>query len=255
MQFSVRNEIGAGLAKFHTLQSRQFPFAVSLALNLTANEVKADLRKNMQSVFDRPRPYTLNSLRVIPSKKDNLVATVGFKDTLGAKGGSNGYTGKILQPEIQGGLRGLKSFETALRNVGVLPSNYWVVPGKTSVVPMDAYGNVKPSYIIQVLSALQAGGETGYASNRTAASSKRNRKLKEFFVIGPGDRRIAGLGLPMGIYQRISGGTLSRMVFAFVSRMRYDKRFDFYGVAQDSAKRNFRKNLKIAAQRALDSQR
>ncbi|SER86124.1 hypothetical protein SAMN04244573_04468, partial [Azotobacter beijerinckii] len=49
---------------------RQMPFATALALTRTAQLAKEAIEQDMRSVFDRPTRWTLNSLRLIPARKD-----------------------------------------------------------------------------------------------------------------------------------------------------------------------------------------
>lgn len=62
-----------GLNDFH---QKQLPFATSLALNRTAQAIRKDLRSEMERVFDRPTPFTLNSLQITSSSKTDLTAAV-----------------------------------------------------------------------------------------------------------------------------------------------------------------------------------
>lgn len=65
------------------------------------------LRDEMRVVFDRPTPYTLNSLRMVPARKDRLEARVWFKDEAdGAQPAS-----VWIAPEVYGGPRRNKPAE------------------------------------------------------------------------------------------------------------------------------------------------
>ncbi|MGA4815434.1 hypothetical protein ACPA9J_10245 [Pseudomonas aeruginosa] len=68
-------------------------------------------------MFDRPTPYTLNSLRMVPARKDRLEARVWFKDEAdGAQPAS-----VWIAPEVYGGPRRNKPAELQLRAKGILP--------------------------------------------------------------------------------------------------------------------------------------
>ena len=60
-------------------QARQVPFATALALNATAQGVKAAGIDSMRREFDRPKPITLNSLFIKPATKAQPQAEVFVK--------------------------------------------------------------------------------------------------------------------------------------------------------------------------------
>jgi hypothetical protein len=67
----------------------QLPFATAKALTLTGQIVKNSIRGSMQVGFDRPTPYTLNSVFLKPATKTDLVAVVNLKNQA-QKGASPG---------------------------------------------------------------------------------------------------------------------------------------------------------------------
>ncbi|HPG52321.1 MAG TPA: hypothetical protein PLL11_17225 [Spirochaetota bacterium] len=234
----------------------QLPFAMALALTRTAQDAKDALVKEMRAVFDRPTPYTLSSHYVKAATKRDLSAKVYLKEFAG-KGTP---AGKYLGPEIMGGHRGLKRFEMALRRVGLLPEGRFVVPG--SACPMDAYGNVQRSVIVQVLSYLQAFGEQGYKANiteaRKARLAKGNRRKQGFvYFVSRGRGTLSATGrmqnLPAGIWKRTSfaAGSAVQPIFMFVKTPTYAKRYNFYEVAHRVAKSNFAGHFREAWREAL----
>jgi hypothetical protein len=58
---------------------RQVPFATARALTDMANAAAVANRRALPSIFDRPTPFTLNSIAVQPAKKSDLVARVFVK--------------------------------------------------------------------------------------------------------------------------------------------------------------------------------
>ena len=107
---------------------KQVRFATSLAINRTAQVVKEELKREMQSVFDRPTPFTLNSLQMTPSTKQRLEAKVWFKNPPRV-----GDIHHYLEPQVYGGSRPFKGFEYLLQtNAHVsrsLPRGWFAVPG------------------------------------------------------------------------------------------------------------------------------
>ena len=223
------------------IKDKQLPFAMSLAINHTAQKVKAAEQHEIRDVFDRPTPYIQNSVFIKPSNKTNLTAKVWLKDQAIKGVGAD----KILAAEITGGQRRLKRFEKALMSAGALPPGYYTVPGKG--IDLDAYGNVPASLIVRLLSYFKAFPEAGYKANMT---DKGREKLKKgskkqqgmsFFVGSPKDGK-----LPLGIWQR---GHLSdkftgpvrpiRPILMFMPFTMYEPIFDFKFVAENTINKEF----------------
>lgn len=224
------------------------------ALNATAFRARADVQYRMRQVFDRPTPYVLNAVRVGRAYTDYLTATVYLR----YPGGKGVDPNKVLEAEIEGGSRRAKRMEVALQRKGLLWPGWYCVPAK-GIPPdkIDAYGNVKGSFIVQILSVLQAFSEQGYSANATPRSLKRLAKrgktergyaiingVEYFISRGPGNWFGRGAWkhgqtqrLPPGIWAR-SGlhGMHIRPIFAFVRSTHYNKRLDFYGAVLDTAR-------------------
>lgn len=240
---NVKTDIAEALARLSKLEPRQFPFIVALAMNRTMKVIKQDLRDEMAKVFDRPAPFTLNALATNAAKKESLEASVRLREFAG-KGVP---ASKYLVPQIYAGPRKHKRFEIALIRAGVMPPDLFAVPGQSA--PLDNYGNLRGSYITQILSYLKAFGEQGYVANRTARSTARRKA--QFFAVNPQNQRTAGL--PYGIYQRT--GDNIKLVIAFVKQPTYRKRFDFYGVAEKDARKLLAVELQKAGEYAISTSR
>jgi hypothetical protein len=80
VKFDVRDNFPQ-VKRLLDAQQRQMPFAVALALTRTAQDVKRAEQAEMRGVFDRPTPFTLNSLFTKPATKQSLEARVWVKDT------------------------------------------------------------------------------------------------------------------------------------------------------------------------------
>jgi len=59
--FSIKADFDKLGSRLTDIDKKQLPFATSQALNSLARHAVADLRTNMQSVFDRPNPFTLRA--------------------------------------------------------------------------------------------------------------------------------------------------------------------------------------------------
>lgn len=217
---TVKADASSALKALNELASSQIPFATSLALNRTAQFVRTTMVGQMDSIFDAPTPFTKNALYIKASTKTNLVAYVQVKDK----------QRKYLTPEIEGGPRGQKGFESLLIRSGLMQSGWFAVPA--SGQKLDQYGNVPPGTVTKILSQLQSARDS--LTNESAAKrTKRNRKLPQgrYFCIRVGDTS----HLKPGIYERKSmtahGGIVP--IFIFTAKApKYSKRWDFYGIAQ-----------------------
>ncbi len=238
------------------IEKKQLPFAMAKTLTKTAQQIKEASIKEMPRILDRPTAYTLGSLYVRPAKKKELSALVYFKDKSSA--GKGNPAANFLFPQVAGGWRNLKRFESSLRRIGVLPRDLSVVPG--NACQLDAHGNMPSSLIIQILSYFRAFGEQGYRANITdkrkqsiARGSKKQGFGFEYFVsYGPGTWS-GRQHLPAGIYKRVkfSAGTAVKPIMMFVRKPTYQKRFPFYEIAQKTIEQRLIDNFNEAMDEAI----
>lgn len=252
MSIKLRGDVDAIVSRFKNIREKQLPYALSRALNTTAEAVAEAERKEMKDVFDRPTPFTMDSLYVRRATKEKLVAKVGLKNFAG-KGNP---ASKYLAAQISGGGRHLKRFERALQSVGAMPVGYRVVPG--AAAKLDQYGNIAPSLIVQLLSYFQAFPEMGYKANMTdkrrATLAKGNAKKGvqgvSYFVGRPGGN---SANFPLGIWARygFSSGSAVKPVLIFVSSAQYEAIFDFFYVGKKTAGRVFKENFEFFLAEAM----
>lgn len=235
MVVSVKADIADALRLLDGLAKDQVPYATKEAINEAAEEAKKALIAEMPRVFDRPTPYTLNSLFIRYATKQNLSAEVKLKD--------EAYKGtpatKYLFPEVEGGPRDRKGMEFLLQRTGLLPQGWFVIP--TSFAPLDAFGNVPGSMVQKILSQLQASRD--YQQNEPAGRRTKYNKSKRagrYFALSP-DARTRGKHVP-GIYERLSSGFggAARPIFIFTAKQpKYRDRYHFYKVGEDAARKAF----------------
>ena len=60
-------------------RKKQLRFAQALALTRTAGKAKDDFERTLESVLDRPTPFTKRSVGTVKATKDHLVSTVFIK--------------------------------------------------------------------------------------------------------------------------------------------------------------------------------
>lgn len=254
VRVDIRTSMPA-IARAVEQMGRQGRFAMAVALTRTAQDVRKEERSTMQRVFDRPTPYTLNSLFVAGATKETLEARVWLKDDQAVSNGGTPAT-RYLLPQIDGGARGMKRLEKMLDRVGVMPRGWRAVPGQGA--SMDAYGNMSRSQVIQILSYFQAWSLSGQEANNSTAATRaklakgtRKRPGISYFVSrGRTDERTPHLAA--GIWQRVGPWRL-KPVLIFVPRVSYRKRFDFMGVADKAIRERFPTHFEAAAVQAMRS--
>lgn len=227
--------------------------ATTKALNDTAFKVQKDWKDEMRRVFDRPTPYVISSVRVEKATDANQQATIEPK----YMGGKGVDPAKVLAAEMLGGPRRLKRSEVALQRAGILPSGYYTVPGEGARNLLDAYGNIKGSFIVQLLSYMKAFSEQGYRANMTdkrkAKLADRGRSARGYAVIN-GVEYFVSMGnlrggktrhLHAGIWAR-SGihGSVVKPILMFVKQPQYKVRVDLNRFANPAALQDrFARNL------------
>lgn len=247
IELELQADLLPALRRLQNFQ-RDIPFVVASSLTKTAVRVKPAIRKEMVRAFDRPTPYTLNSIFVKPAlkKDENPTARVWLKDSQSAALDTRQFTGgtpaaEYLWPQIAGGGRQLKRFEYRLRNSGYLPPGMFVVPGPGA--KLDRYGNADNGQLVAVLSKLGTIREA-----IAAQSNRRKRNVKyanAMYFVSRGDR-----GLRRGIWQRLEGRKVV-CVYRFVDSVTYRSRFEFARVAREEALRFLPEEFGAAIEREL----
>jgi hypothetical protein len=168
------------------------------------------LQDEMRRVFDRPTRWVLSGMNVIPMTGGANSTRAAVVDWKPGRGNKAIPAAKILRAQIEGGQRGQKRFEKALR----LPADLVAVPARGT--PLDAHGNLSPGLIVRILSDLRLFGEQGYRANRPAGKAGKYTIL--YRQIGR---------LPAGIYERAAGRVgRPKMVIAFVRAGTYRPRLN-----------------------------
>lgn len=217
-------------AMLRRLDEEQLPFAMALGLTQMAQRVKEAEVEEMKQVFDRPTPFTLNSLFLKPATKTRQQSQVWLRD-FAAKGTP---ATKYLLPQIMGGEREPKRSEKHLRRRGILRDNEFLVPARTA--PLDRYGNISRANIVAMLSNL--GAQFDPLQNTTTAQ-------KRFFAQRSGGRLI--------IFRRVRGRVEPFMIS--VRSPRYKKRFAFFDVSDRTVNENFREVFGSAIEQAIRTAR
>ncbi|CAN7475858.1 hypothetical protein [Variovorax paradoxus] len=163
---SVQRQLGR-------LSGKQAKEAYAAGLTDGGFLVRRVMTNEMRDVFDRPTPYILKSVYVRKAVPDDL--SVAIEPTY--FGGKGVDPQKILQAQEFGGPRRDKRSELALRRVGILPQGYQTaIPEKPYPGSDDGRGNLRGSFLVQLLAYFEAMGEQGYRANMTAKGRARVHK-------------------------------------------------------------------------------
>ena len=240
MKITVKSNIDEATRGLSDLARRQIPFATSRALNATAKSVQDRLSREITSRFDRPTPWIQKSPFVRNSSKENLEAIVGIKNQ-----GRAASQAVYLAQHFEGGGRGNKPMEKAMRAAGILPAGWLAVPSQDGV-QKDAYGNVSKATVARIIAALQNGGRQQKGGNsfrlfivRPDHADPRTRHLE------PGIWSVSGFG----------DQTILKPVFLFVRAATYRQVIDLPAIAQDVVQREFDQHFATALDQALRTAR
>lgn len=228
---------------FNDVGARQLPFAMALALTRTAQAMQTDEKIELRHAFDRPTPFTVNSVFMRAATKKKLEAFVFLRD----EASSGTPPVKYLVPEVYGGRRRVKRFERALQSAGILRSDQLTVPGKET--KLNQYGNITGGAITAMLSAVR--GSSDPLQNRRRGSSGK-KKARQFFA---GNIRKSGSAFGSsgvgGIFERKGKGVVPFLLFVQASEVDYSKRYDFFGVIEQViARGEMQKQFKLALKEA-----
>lgn len=139
------------------------------AVNDTGFEVRRAMQGEMGSVFDRPTDYILRSPRLVMATRERPTGVI----EPAYRGGKGIEPQKILKANALGGRRRDKRSEVALRRAGILPNGYQTaIPASPFPGSEDGHGNIKGSFLVQLLSYFRAFGEQGYRANMSDARRK-----------------------------------------------------------------------------------
>jgi len=198
--------------------AKQMRFASAVALTRTAKIAKERLTKEIVSTFDKPKPFTIKSVKSTKATKARLQSTVSIKP----------ITAQYLQHHVDKRDRLTKGFEKVLRSRELLPRNMYVVPGRG--VKLNPYGNVGKGLLKSI-----ASGAGNAGSKYFVAATRRGTTA---------------------IWQRTGrGGKTIKPVLIFVRKPDYKPEFKFYETAEKVFRKSFDKEFDKAYGEALRTAR
>lgn len=190
------------------LSGAQIAQATAEGINMGVGRAKNAMRAEMQSVFDRPTNYVLQSVQVIKKATPTDLNAVIAPTYMGGKGVD---PQQILAAQEEGGRRRDKRSEKALRTAGILPSGYQTaIPNSPFPGSDDGRGNLKGAFLVQLIAYFQAFGEQGNRANMT-------------------DRRKQGIHLRGGKGAKFMGPVRGHRYFVAYGRQRGGGRFTAKG--------------------------
>lgn len=222
--------------------ANQIPFATALALTRTAQLAKSAIEAEMSNVFDRPTRWTVQSLRLLPARKNSLTARVEMKN----EAVKSAPATKWLSPQVDSGGRPDKASERNLRARSILKHGQQTAFGKSA--KLDKYGNLTKGQITKALSGIGGFEELGYSANATESSrsvAKGNRR--QYFVMRKGRSAL-------GIARRTSKKNMYILI-AFVRTPTYSRKLDFYGIGQKIINSELPKEMGKAIEHAIRTAR
>lgn len=211
-------------AKMAALRN-QIPFATVLGLTRTAQGVKDDVTAAIKKIFKSVVPYTARAVYFRKATKQSLVAEVGILPK----------QAKYLYREIVGGPRD-PAIEKFL--APILPAGYFVVP--TAFTKVTGSGKPSLAWLRKLVNDL--------GPNPSSLIKRRTRRAAfKPFLVPPGQK------LHPGIWA--TQGTQTIPLLLFVKQPRYTAKFDFYRIAEASARARFPREFRAALKQALATSR
>ncbi|WP_162177942.1 hypothetical protein [Sphaerotilus natans] len=215
---------------FSGLVDSEFFGGIADALTQTGRDAEKAVIAEMRTQFDRPTPFALGSLFLVPATAQKLVAELDVKDR----------AAYFMRPQTQGGSRkAAKAIEDTLQKAGLLPAGWYCVPGAGAT--LDRYGNMSPSQITQILSQLKVqrvgGFDRAMSTNARSQINAQRRAGGRFFL-----RRV-GEGKAPGVYQREFMGRTVTPVLVFVRSVRYAQRINLEQITQRTVDQRLTSNV------------
>ena len=227
--------------------SAKLQVALANALNDVGFQAKRAMEQELRSVFDRPTPFITRSVKVFaatPAKLSVAIAPTLDSRNAPSTGGAVGVDPQdVLQAQEAGGRRRDKRSESVLRRAGILPAGFQTaIPATPYPGSVDAYGNISRSFVVQLLSYLQAFGEhgQGYKANMLQKNRRRlekgtAKKAGRRYFVSLGRYRDATRHLAPGIWAASGpGGVDVRPVLMFVKTPNYKPRLSMQAVIDRS---------------------
>ncbi|MBC3927785.1 hypothetical protein [Undibacterium sp. CY21W] len=211
---SVRG-VSEMVSNFNEFTVNQAPFAMARALTATAKAASAAVTDHIAMVFDQPTTFTKRAMGFSPADKTTLKASVYVKD----------IQASYLVAEMDGGLRGFKTFE---EKFGGKDAVEYAMPGKDA--KRNSFGNMTKAQIVKLANQISDG---------------KNSK-----VFRGVSRKNPALDI---IYARTEGNTKLVPQLVFTKKANYKPIFKFEQTVSDTAASKFVQNFQQSWDAAVKS--
>ena len=219
LKLSVKFDSKALMRRLDDIGKKQLPFAVASALTAIADDIRDGEVDAFRTVFERPSPFTTDSIGVKPARKSNLEAWVFVKDK----------TARYLEPYELGGSH--------------------VLPGKALLNPknvgLNQYGQMPRGTLAKLLQRPNtfAGSVTFKKSGQTVSGVWERPTT--------GKRRDGSFGTKGNTHQMVGGArTGLKLLVRFGDALPVRKRLDYRARAAMIVSRNFERELQRAMAQA-----
>ena len=223
-------------SKLTYAQRQGLPTAMRNALNDTVKGGRKAAQGAMRGQLNAPTPYAQRGIVYERASKTRLVASVAIYGSSWTKSGT--APANFLTPQVEGGQRSLKGFETQLVARGFMLRTEYAVPADRQ--RLNRYGNVTQGQINKIMSGLKVDYR-GAGATRVASTEKGKSKAVSrgrYFVPPRSSHLHPGIW-----YEKPGRQKKIYPVFLFVKQRRYRKRFDFHNAVFKHAERNLPKHI------------
>ena len=239
-------------AKMTDLAKSQLPAGIMFGLAKIGRGVLTEEKRVMRGVFDQPTPFMLRSLRINHwPKKNEPWIDVGLKETPDK---DVSMQSNILEPHIPEftPYRHRKGAEKWLRLGGFMGANQWLMPART--FKFNAYGNVPGPTMQKMLADLGAYERAQYKAPISKTKARKGKYIWGTLTSRRG-KLFQGIFSVEGGNRNWDRGKWQLQMVVVDKAPRYDKRFNYRGVAQRYADRNLLKAIEGGVVKALMTMR
>lgn len=223
------------LERMYSGMRKQVRFAAAVALTRTVKDAQADIPGSLERDLDKPTDFTKRGTFTIPARKDDLAATLGFKDK----------QARYMALQIAGGVYQPK--DSGIR----LPGN----------IQLNAFGNIPKGVIAKLRAAAESGSLSHVLEKRLQLHGNRRKGAAPVQLFYGKPTGKGWEGAPMGIWRRIppaTPGALGKLVPVVVfedTPAVYRSKFSMRDVVQTSADRRFAAHFKAEFSKAITTAR
>ena len=203
------------------LKREEIPKAFEITINKTMGQMKTRLTEEIKSSFDRPKSWSVNTLFIDPVKASKGKYTSSLNVRRKNPQGTTAV--QVLGHHISGGTRTMKGYEKWMISKGYMHNGQFIVPGPHASI--DKFGNQTRAEINKIMKALSTGDTPGGW---------------KYFISDDGKTVFSVKGKQL------------KLLWFIVENVNYDKRYGFFPVGMETAKKMMLANAEFAVQKAIE---